>query len=103
MLEPFRTKFVDSKKLNKPFRNMKIILIICFTLFLIVSANAQVKPLTFSMAVKAENVPQKELYKRGKLWFVEKFECSNKMLTLDDATQGVIVAKGTFNYDPKVT
>ena len=66
------------------------------------TAHAQLNPLTFTMAVKADNTSPKELYKRGKHWFTEVFECSNKKLTLDDANQGVIVGKGTFSYNSKV-
>jgi len=83
---------------------MKTSLISCLILFSIITAYAQVKPLTFSMGVKADNtIPPKDLYKRGKLWFSEIFQCSNKTLTLDDPNQGVIAGKGSFPYNPKVT
>lgn len=81
---------------------MKRCLISFFVLFSIITANAQLKPLTFSTAVKADNISPKDLYKRGKYWFSDIFKCSNKKLTLDDANNGVIVGKGTFAYTPKV-
>ncbi len=81
---------------------MKRILISFFVFFSIITAHAQLKPLTFSMAVKADDTSPKDLYKRGKFWFSDIFQCSNKKLTLDDANNGVIVGKGTFIYNPKV-
>jgi len=81
---------------------MKRSLISCFFLFSIITANAQLKPLTFSMAVKADKISPKDLYKRGKFWFSDIFQCSNKKLTLDDANNGVVVGKCSFPYNPKV-
>lgn len=81
---------------------MKSILVSCFVLFTIVAVNAQLKPLVFSAAVKAEGASAKDLYKKGKNWYNETFQCSNRVLTQDDAMQGVIVGKCTFPYVSKV-
>ena len=81
---------------------MKSILVSYFVLLTIVTANAQLKPLNFSAAVKAESVSAKDLYKKGKNWYNETFQCLNRVLTQDDAAQGVIVGKCTFPYASKV-
>ena len=82
---------------------MKRILISSFILLSVMTANAQLKPLTFSAAIKAENTSQKDLYKTGKHWYNEIFQCSNRTLTLDDPIRGVISGKCTFPYTSKVT
>ena len=82
---------------------MKRSLLSFVILFSVLVASAQVKPLTFSVAVKADQkLTQKDLYKRSKLWYSDGFQCFNKQLVLDDPAQGVIVGKGSFAYVPKV-
>lgn len=82
---------------------MKRILLSAIILFTVITAHAQLKPLTFSMAVKADKtLATKDLYKQGKHWYGDVFQCSDKKLTLDDPSQGLIVGKCTFQYNPKV-
>lgn len=81
---------------------MKSIVLTCAVLFTIASAHAQLKPLTYSAAVKAEGVTGKDLYKKGKNWYNEIFQCSSRVLTQDDAIQGVISSKCSFPYTSKV-
>lgn len=82
---------------------MKTILISCLVLIITITASAQPKPLNFSMAIKADDtISPKELYKRGKFWFSDIFDASNKRLTLDNPEQGVIVGTAAFPYSSKV-
>lgn len=81
---------------------MKKSLISYLILFSIITANAQSKPFAFTMGVKADNTSQKDLYKRGKFWYVNIFDGFNKKLIVDNPSQGLLVGKGSFQYDPKV-
>ncbi|GIV32836.1 MAG: hypothetical protein KatS3mg031_0371 [Chitinophagales bacterium] len=80
---------------------MKKIAVLFICLLAHVGLHAQVKPYKISMAIKSTSSPQ-ELYKLGKNWFIDKLQCLNKRLVLDDGSQGVIVGQCFFTYQPKV-
>lgn len=79
---------------------MKQLLCICF-LFLCVSINAHAQdaePLEFSEVVQATGVSKDELYNRAKNWVVRVYNNPQKVIQLDDRTNGQISVKGLFTY-----
>lgn len=68
----------------------------------IIAANAQVKPLTFTQTVSADNASKKELYQQGKAWFNDVFKGAGKEIKNENPDQGIIFGKAAFQYAPKV-
>ncbi len=60
------------------------------------------EPLTYSEVVHIENVSQKELYNRAKLWFATVYNSSNDVLQIENSEEGEIIGKAVMEYNPNV-
>jgi hypothetical protein len=56
-------------------------------------------PLAFEEVVPVDNTTKEDLYKRAKYWAVDLFNNPNKVIQLDDPSEGVLVIKAQFPYN----
>jgi hypothetical protein len=56
-------------------------------------------PLAFEEVVPVDNTTKEDLYKRAKYWAVDLFNNPNKVIQLDDPTEGVLIIKAQFPYN----
>lgn len=56
----------------------------------------------FSEVVPVEGVTADQLYTRAKMAVAEMFKSAKDVIQLDDKENGVIIVKGSNNYDPDV-
>ena len=57
--------------------------------------------LKFSDVIIVENVSQKELFSRAKVWLAKTFKSSKDVIQTTDAETGVIVGKAIYFFKPK--
>ena len=73
------------------------LLAILFTSFL---AQAQ-DPLKFSDVITVENISQKELFGRAKIWLAKTYKSSKDVIQTSDAETGQYLGKALFQFSPK--
>jgi hypothetical protein len=58
--------------------------------------------LIYSDVVMIDGSSSSDLFKRGKIWFVESFVNSNNVIHLENENDNIIIGKGQFPYNPKI-
>jgi hypothetical protein len=77
---------------------MKKVLVIAAMLFICSIANAQ-EALSFSKVIQADSLDKTSIYVALRAWFSEMYNSSNKVIQMDDKDAGVIIGKGTTQYN----
>lgn len=78
---------------------MKFLTLSFLVLFSFIS-NAQ-DPLKFSDIITVENVSQKELFGRAKIWLAKYYKSSKDVIQTSDAETGQILGKALYDFKPK--
>ena len=81
-----------------------LLLMISCTLALNIFSQGYGKPIEFGAIEKVDSSTRKEtLYWNGMEWLGKHFNNANKVIQISDKEAGLILAKGTFEYDAPAT
>lgn len=56
----------------------------------------------FEEVVEIEGISKEYLFLRGKSWFVSTFRDANSVIQEENRTDGIILGKGSFKYEPTI-
>jgi hypothetical protein len=89
--------------MNTNFRIVKMKNLVVLSLLTVFALGKAVAQDSYGLTevIQVENVSQKELYGRAKLWFINAFKSSKDVIQSEDAEQGMIVGKALFSYKPR--